>query len=290
MYASASINLQNDISYPCWLVLHTHRGIQPIPLNFRIDHHVPFLTLRYNVSVVLTQRLRKDTSLAFVYVPKTSGTYLNIKSIPEEKAYVNDYRPSTLPSSSHMPTSRVQSIVGEDTPLFTVVRDPYDRTCSEYYFIKKEVDKFLSIVPWDVNDLKRLRWMSIKSGKIMGSDAYAEKIYHVYSHNMSVEDYLIWTTDNPTYPRFYDTKTPTDLARVGKTEEIEKTIFLLKKIYDVDAGTGKSNQNIKKDVGRPYETKYSRLDFEKNNRIEYELYQQGVDKFNKILSETTRSS
>lgn len=102
--------------------------------------------------MIITQRLKKNTSLAFVYVPKTSGTYLNIKSIPEEKAYVNDYRPSTLPSSFHMPTSRVQSIVGEDTPLFTVVRDPYDRTCSEYYFIKKEVDKFLSIVPWDINN------------------------------------------------------------------------------------------------------------------------------------------
>lgn len=235
--------------------------------------------------MILSQRLRPSTPLAFVYIPKTSGTYLNIKSIPDDKISVNNYRSSSLPASFHMPTSKVQSIVGKDTPLFTLVRDPYDRTCSEYYFIRKEVDKFLKIVPWDVEDPKRLRWMCIKAGQIMGSEEYAKKIFEVYNNDMTVEDYLEWTTENPTYPIFYDTKTPKDFELVGQTENIDRVVYLLKELYDVDSGTGESNKNIKKDIGKPYQTKYLRSEFERKNKIEYDLYKEGIEKFNTIFKD-----
>ncbi len=236
----------------------------------------------------IPQKLRQNTPLAFVYVPKTSGTYLNIKSIPEEKTFVNNFYPNNLPANFHMPASRVQSIVGEETPLFTLVRDPYDRTCSEYYFIKKEIDRFLKVVPWDINNSKRLEWMCIKSGKVMG-EIYGKKTYEIYKNNMTVEDYLDWTTQNPTYPFFYDTKTPKDFDLVGQTEKMDEIIYLLKRVYNVDAGNGNSNKNVKKDIGKPYETKYSKLDFEKNNKVEYDMYQEGVDRFNKVLSEVVNS-
>jgi hypothetical protein len=233
----------------------------------------------------ITQKLRQKTSLAFVYVPKTSGTYLNIKSIPDEKAYVNGYRPSSLPGAFHMPTSKVQKIVGDETPLFTILRHPYDRTCSEYYFIKREVEEALKGLRWDINDPKTIKWLSYGAGRLMGQKAFQEKTYSIYQNKMTVEDYLEWTTMNPTYPIFYDTKTPKDFELVGLTENIDKTIYLLKELYGIDSGNGSNNENSMKKIGKPYDTKYSRSEFETKNAIEHEMYYEGVNRFNETCKE-----
>jgi hypothetical protein len=237
--------------------------------------------------------IRQKNPLAFVYVPKTSGTYLNIRSIPDKEYFVNDFKPTNRYSESrvaHFPASKMISIVGDKVPFFTLVRDPYDRTCSEYFFIKREVRRLFDGVPWDMKDPKKIRWVAYGAERLLGHKAFFEKVHNIYHNEMTIEDYLEWTTENPTYPIFYDVKTPKDFDLVGKSESMEETVFLLKKIYNVDCGSGEKNENKMKKVGKPYETNYLRKDFEKKNKIEYDLYQEGVDRFNKLFSEAIDSS
>jgi hypothetical protein len=44
-------------------------------------------------------------------------------------------------------------------------------------------------------------------------------------------------------------------------------------------------KNDKKDVGKKYETRYPRSQFKKNNIIDYELYYEGLDRFNSLCKQ-----
>jgi len=48
---------------------------------------------------------------------------------------------------------------------------------------------------------------------------------------------------------------------------------------------GTKNENIGKKIKEPYITNYSRKDFENKSIIEYELYYQGINKFNQLCRE-----
>ena len=223
-----------------------------------------------------------DTKVAFVYVPKTGGTYLSINIVP--KKYVGKtYRPSTMPGNIHMPASRVMNLVDPDTPFFTMIRDPYDRTCSEFYFIKNKTEASISHLNWNLSDQQKIKFLAQRSGQIMRSQLFYEKTHAIYSNNMTVEDYLEWSTKNPTYEFYYDKKTPSEFEVVGLTEKIEKTKELLKIIYGMSSGNGNYNNNQNKNIGQQYETKYSRKCFEKKNYIDYELYVQGKENFQKLV-------
>jgi hypothetical protein len=101
---------------------------------------------------------------------------------------------------------------------------------------------------------------------------------------MSIDEYLEWASDNPTYPFYYDTKSISDFDIVGVTEDLPRTMQLLKVMYDTNSGGGDYNKNTVKEVGKPYETSYSRSAFKAKNVIEYDMYYQGIDKFNKLCS------
>jgi hypothetical protein len=222
-----------------------------------------------------------DSKVGFVYVPKTGGTYISINSIPH-KYFGKKYRESGKPGDMHMPASRVIDIVGTSTPLFTMLREPYDRTCSEYYFIKNRTDVSVSHLNWDISDIKKIKFIAKRSGNIMNSMLYYEKTYNIYANNMSVEDYLEWSSHNPTYPFYFDVRSPKQFDAVGVTEEIDKTKMLLMSMYGMSSGKGEYNKNEKKSLGDPYHTKYPRSLFKKNNPSEYELYFEGKKKFEEL--------
>jgi hypothetical protein len=177
-----------------------------------------------------------------------------------------------------MAASQVQSIVEEGTPLFTVIRDPYDRACSEYYFLKSKATASIQDFTWNIDTKAELEPMANSVSRITGYKDFFEKTCVIYDNDMSVEDYLEWTIDNPTYPFYYDTLEPKDFDLVGILEDMPKTISLLKSMSGIDAGDGTFNANPDRPVGEPYVTDFSRSDFESRNSIEYGLYLQGVEK------------
>lgn len=233
-----------------------------------------------------------DTNVAFVHIPKTGGTYLSMRILPFK--YYNNVSislkrgSSSLPFDVHMPSSKLEQIVDKTTPFFTIVRDAYDRTCSEYHFMKKMIDNSLNIfndffnINFDITNENKLKFAAKKVATMMGNSQYYDKTFNIYKYNMSVEDYLEWASENPTYPFYYDTKSISDFEIVGITEDLYSTIKLLKIIYNTNSGGGYYNKNTLKELGKPYETSYSRSLFKLKNAIEYDIYYEGKNKFNKL--------
>jgi hypothetical protein len=219
-----------------------------------------------------------ETTIGFVCIPKTGGTYLSVNSVP--RGYVDDS--SKSPLKVHMPASQVQSIVEKGTPLFTMIRDPYDRACSEYYFLKSKANASIEDFTWSPATKEKLKPMAVSVSNITGYKDFFEKTCVIYDNNMSVEDYLEWTIDNPTYPFYYDTLEPKDFSLVGILEDMPTTISLLKSMYGIDAGNGDFNSNPDRAVGEPYTTDFSRSDFKSRNDIEYMMYQQGLERFQEL--------
>ena len=216
--------------------------------------------------------------LAFVRVPKTGGSFVSVQTLP----HIRDYEGNNS-NLLHLSTSKIESLVPKNTPLFTILRDPYERSCSEYYHIKrmgkreyiKQFGRYGTIYLDRVEELIKSEIMTI----------YATRLYSIYKYNMSIEDYLEYLGDSPIYPRFFDTKTPKDFYIVGITSEMDKTIKLLKTMYSVYVGCLNFNKNDNKEVGELYKTGFSRSTFESNNPLEYELYYEGLKRFQELCKE-----
>lgn len=222
-----------------------------------------------------------DTKVAFVHVPKTGGTYLSIPILPQNLGI----RLSSFPGDMHLPVSKIQSLSDYSIPLFTIVRNPYDRVCSEYYFTIDKVKKITLLNCWDEDDPKKIEFIAKRAAIIMKNQQNYEKIYNIYKNKMCIEEYLEWSAYNPTYPYYYDEKTPKDFDIVGITEDMDKTIKLLEKMYDTKSGGGDYNKNNTKSVGKLYENKYSREVFKIKNKIEYDIYEEAKEKFYQLSKE-----
>lgn len=240
------------------------------------------MTEKYNRKIELFHNNEND-HLGFVYVPKTGGTYLSMSFIPK-RYHGEKYKISRLASSFHMPASRVVDIVGPNTPLFTMIRDPYDRACSEYYFIRRKIDDPMNHLEWNCSDPTKIDFVAKRAKTFMGLDFYYEKVLAIYKNNFKIEDYLEWYHSNPTYPVYYDIKTPKDFDVVGMTENIPQTIMMLDKMYGIKIFQGSANNNPNKKVNHPYKTGYSRKSFKKQNYLEYSFYSEGKEKYHKLIS------
>lgn len=214
------------------------------------------------------------TNIAFVRVPKTAGTFLNIHLIPEKHKYKNKY------GNNHLSVSQIKKIVDENTPFFTLVRDPYNRACSEYFFIKR----MIVVSELNPDDEKNIKHVANRIMANMGSKIYYHKTFNIYRNSMSLEDYLEDYNNFQTYPFYYDTMLPKDFDLIGITENMRKTVALLKSAYNIKCGDGDINPNLIKRYGPDYETSYSRSDFKSKNEIEYEIYDQSLIKFNSLCS------
>jgi len=236
-----------------------------------------------------------NSSIGIVFVPKTGSTYLSLHPVP-----LSYYGPgsrlknSKTPGSSHMTLSLIKEITNNSTPYFTVLRDPYDRAASEYFFIKRKAQDALSIFKnWDLSDPRKLEFLAHHTGKLMGisgwggftddgpSTAFYDKTYNIHKYDMSVDDYLEWSVDNPTYPVYFDDIDSFDA--VGITENMSATIDLLNSLWGIKIEGGNTNDNKDKSVGTPYHSLFPRQKFY-DNSPDYEIYIKGKERFDNDIS------
>ena len=227
----------------------------------------------------------KKEGVAFIFVPKTGGTFLtswNINIFPNQK------KPSEQLSQRmlHIPVSRMADYVDlSKTKLFTIVRDPYDQACSEYFDIKRRGDLAFEYLGLNRENPKSVDFIAKRAADIIGNPFFRDHINKVYLNNFSIDEYLEQRSYNCVYSYYYDFKKPKDFDCVGITEEMDKTIRLAEKILNINLGDGPNHENKNKKINQKYNFDYSRKDFEKNNQIDYELYYQGKEKFKKLCLE-----
>jgi uncharacterized ubiquitin-like protein YukD len=225
-----------------------------------------------------------SSDIGFIYVPRTGGTFLSnweMNLFPNQKKPTSEYSLRMI----HIPVSRMIEISKKnEIKLFTVVRDPYDQACSEYFYIKNRIGVLAETLKLNTDNEKHIRVMSRSAANFTGNPHYEKHVKQIYENKLSLEDFLDQREKNCVYSFYYDTKEPKDFDCVGMTEEIDKTIVLAKKMFNVVLGNGRRNggRNAKQ---KHYETSYPRKNFEKNNLKDYELYYQGKEKFAELCSE-----
>jgi hypothetical protein len=131
--------------------------------------------------------------------------------------------------------------------FISLVRDPYQQSISKYYNMKRN---------------------------------------NIGGINFSLEDFLSdsdhrdWSKIS--YSFFYDRLTPKDFSFVGVTNHMEKNRIILKKIFQVEFSKKPINVNDIKKYGTPYKVNFYKKEFKKIHKEDYDLYYEGIDKFNQL--------
>lgn len=193
-----------------------------------------------------------NEKIAFVHVRKTGGSLI--------KTYMEDSI-CRLDKYEHYPSSFFQNHE-HDHMFFTMVRDPYDRACSEFFYSKKILREYHKNGMYD--EVKK----SFSYILFMNIDDYLENFFNQNFDDSSVYSY------------YFDSKNINDFDFVGQTEEMTKTISLIKTAYGIEVPNIYKNRNP--DRPKEYNFKYSRFDFMKKHSIDYEIYGDGVKRFNEL--------
>jgi hypothetical protein len=137
-----------------------------------------------------------------------------------------------------------------------MVRDPYDRAASEYFYTKKQL-------------IER----SNKESKIKGQDItdaylknYAERMGSIYSY-------------------YFNSRALEDFDFVGNMHDMKASVELANKMFGLNIEFEEFNVNPNHEINTPYDEGYSRSDFEKENAKDYELFHRGIEKFNSLCDE-----
>ncbi len=192
---------------------------------------------------------------AFVHVPKTGGAGIK-RSI--DKFLCRD------DNNEHLPVSYFDQH-NHNHIFFTIIRDPYDRTCSEYFFIKRQLQgNVIDVSPWPEETKKQF-------SKIL-----------THSIDYFLENFIQQNYNGSIYSHYFDSKNIQDFDFVGDINNMDKSIFIFNKMFEINIKKIQGNINPKHKVGQPYNFKYSRNDFIKKYKKDYEIYEVGKEKFKRL--------
>jgi hypothetical protein len=191
---------------------------------------------------------------AFVHVPKTGGRLM--------KKYLRyPYCADLCPESNlapHQPVSWFEQH-DHDHIFMTMVRDPYDRASSEYFYTKKQLMErsAKSINPHfgDITDT----WLK----------NYAKRCGSVYSH-------------------YFNSRKVEDFDFVGNMHNMKASIDLANIMFGLNIQHEEFNVNPNHEVNKPYDEGYLRSEFEKENSKDYEIYFRGLEKFEELCRQYLR--
>jgi hypothetical protein len=212
--------------------------------------------LDYARSITDTQR-----KLVFVHIPKTAGTTIEevgglqakvawgsclFKHKPKRRGGVCKYSPKEQfewPMKIgywHLPT-QLFPLMGtnpyEGADLFAVVRDPYDRILSEFYFIcRHKITKW-----WDTVECNRTR---VQEPDYM-NEWLQSKLRRTPTTNLSVQDYL---DENGHFTPQYDFIVAPGERRmvdhVLRMDHLETEFPALMKAYGIQAALSPKKKNV----------------------------------------------
>lgn len=192
---------------------------------------------------------------AFIHVPKTGGAGIK-RSL--DKFLCRDY------NNEHLPASYFDKH-DHNHVFFTMIRDPYDRTCSEYFFIKRQLqDNVVDVSLWPQETKKQ----------------FSEIL--TYSIDYFLENFIEQNYNGSIYSHYFDSKNIKDFDFIGNISKMDESILIFNKMFNINIKKVKANINPNHQIGQPYNFKYSRNDFIKKHKKDYEIYEAGKEKFNKL--------
>lgn len=204
-----------------------------------------FCVLTYNV-----------TMYAFVHVLKTGGT--SIKDPIRSQLCLSAVKGS--PPQQHKPTSWFDKH-SHDHIFMTMIRDPYDRAVSEYFYIQRQMlNKIDDIHQWSER----------------------QKISHSYLTKVSLETFLEYHLPKSTYMYYFDSRNIEDFDFVGYTYDMQTSVNLANHMFNLKTRNQETNVNPEHKISTSYECKYSRNDFYKKYEQDYEVYVKGKEKFKNL--------
>lgn len=189
---------------------------------------------------------------AFVHVPKTGGTLIKMsikKYLCIDKTLNEEHTPIDLYKKHD-----------HDHLYMTMIRDPYDRACSEYFYIKRQVNGNSNWNQELKNELK-------------------------YINNVSINEFLENfknTTKNGIYSYYYNSTSIEDFNFVGLVESFDKSLLLMKNMFNFNIEKNFIHFNAGNHFMKPYSFKYSKEIFKKNNQNDYEIYNKGKQYFHNL--------
>ena len=101
----------------------------------------------------------------------------------------------------------------------------------------------------------------------------------------TVEEWLEHSTANQFFGYYYPPMSMTDFAFVGVVEDFDRSVALLEAALETRSATTRINVNPNKEFGVPYVVNYDEAQFKRDNAIDYEMYELGLERFNQLCQQ-----
>lgn len=202
--------------------------------------------------------MKKGNTFGYIRVPKTGSHLMSYYLIDNTKYYTYGL--------FHYPYVVLESFVPADCNWITVARDPFQLYCSFYFFMQNRVHNLhapTNPIAYTHNN---------------------EKNMELFTNNVSVEEFLTECPKGQFLPYFWLPLQPNDFDFVGITEDMDKSLYVFNKMFNLDVKNNVYNNNPSKKVNEKYIlAKGIEEKFRKDNALEFELYELAKEKFNNLF-------
>lgn len=206
--------------------------------------------------------MKKTKSFAYVRIPKTGSHTL---------AYYLHDRPNYYTYGLyHYPYVVLESFVPECNWI-TFARDPFQLYCSFYFFMQYRIHTQKALT----NPLSYTH--------------HNDKNIELITNNVSIEEFLAECPKGQFLPYFWLPMQPNDFDFVGITDDMDRSLHVFNKMFDLNVKNTVINNNPSKKVNEKYVlAKGIENKFRKDNAQEFELYALAKEKFDNLYNTWTQ--
>ena len=199
--------------------------------------------------------MKANNVFGYVRVPKT-GSHTLAYYLPQQTKYYTY-------GIYHYPYVVLDSFIPE-CKWITFGRDPFQLYCSFYFFMQHRINVNATTNP-------------------IAYTHHNDKNIELLTNKVSIEEFLIECPKGQFLNYFWLPMQPNDFDFVGITEDMDRSLHVFNKMFNLDVKNNIHNNNPSKKVNEKYVLgKGVEAKFRKENAYEFELYELAKEKFNNL--------